>query len=289
MTPYRPELEAALEALRRSWDVIDTYGQPGFYHGCAFLFDRPTGGFDEDVSFSEEYGDQRPGKIAREWLPDLERAIARAEEALRSPPSRPDFRASWNPPSNYSDAYDWHQYLDKPEEKESQQVNGPGTAVDSRSAASMSSSAFHSQPSGIVSSGAPTPSRATHVSPPEPEKPTHDELDIDGEPYTGDRLAEWLETKFKRHGEDEDAAAARWIRRHMAASEPEKPAARRLTKKELEDAAFPVLRAVNSDRLWRELTYSSGPYEVTCAKHVLVDIARALESAIAALWGVKLP
>ena len=161
MTPYRSELEAALEALRRSWDVIDTYGQPGFYHGCAFLFDRPTGGFDEDVSFSEEYGDQRPGKIAREWLPDLERAIARAEEALRSPSSRPDFRASWAPPSPYSDAYDWHQYLDKPEEKASQPVNGPGTAVDSRSAACSSSSVPRSQPSGIVSSGAPTPSQAT--------------------------------------------------------------------------------------------------------------------------------
>jgi hypothetical protein len=88
-------------------------------------------------------------------------AITSAEEALRSPPLRPELSDSWDPPSNYSDAYDWHQYLDKPEEKESQPVNGPGTAVDSRSAACSSSSVPRSQPSGIVSSGAPTPSQAT--------------------------------------------------------------------------------------------------------------------------------
>lgn len=78
-------------------------------------------------------------------------------------PSRPDSRASWNPPSNYSDAYDWHQYIDKPEEKEQQPVNGPGTAVDSRSAARISSLVPNSQPSGIVSSGVSPPSRATHT------------------------------------------------------------------------------------------------------------------------------
>ena len=60
------ELEAALEF----------YADPGTYHGCAFMFDRPTGGFDED--FSEDHGDDfydyaKPGKKAREalgWDPD---------------------------------------------------------------------------------------------------------------------------------------------------------------------------------------------------------------------------
>jgi hypothetical protein len=86
----------------------------------------------------------------------LRASIASTEEVLRSP-------SSWHQPSPYEDAYAWHTYSDKPEEKERQPVNGPGTAVDSRSAARISSSAFHSQPSGIVSSGVSPPSRATHI------------------------------------------------------------------------------------------------------------------------------
>lgn len=49
------------------------------------------------------------------------------------------------------------------EESLRQPVNGPGTAVDSRSAARSSSLGSHSQPSGIVSSGVLAPSRATHT------------------------------------------------------------------------------------------------------------------------------
>jgi hypothetical protein len=55
------QIEALVEAL-------NVYADPGFYHACAFMFDRPTGGFDEDFSFDEGYGRDMPGKLARETL-----------------------------------------------------------------------------------------------------------------------------------------------------------------------------------------------------------------------------
>jgi hypothetical protein len=104
----------------------------------------------------------------------------------------------------------------------SKPVNGPGTAVDSRSAACSSSSVPRSQPSGIVSSGVVAPSRATHASPPEPEN----------------------------------------------------PAARRLTGEEVE----------------RILERHAGGCEWTDDQHDSAEIlVRSTESALATIWGVKLP
>lgn len=46
-----------------------------------------------------------------------------------------------------------------------------------------------------------------------------------------------------------------------------------LTTKQIEEIAFAVLRSHNDDRLWRALTYDSGPYDVTKATLALQDLA----------------
>ena len=48
-----------------------------------------------------------------------------------------------------------------------------------------------------------------------------------------------------------------------------------LTTKQIEEIAFAVLRSHNDDRLWRALTYDSGPYDVTKATLALQDLASA--------------
>lgn len=66
------ELRRECEGLRRALSI---YADPGFYHGCAFTFDRPTGGFDADFSQDEAVADlyerPMPGKTARECLAAL--------------------------------------------------------------------------------------------------------------------------------------------------------------------------------------------------------------------------
>lgn len=52
-------------------EALSLYGNPQFYHGVSFRFDRPTGGFDEDFDHSEEYERDMPGKYAREVLTSL--------------------------------------------------------------------------------------------------------------------------------------------------------------------------------------------------------------------------
>jgi hypothetical protein len=58
--------------------ALDLYADPVFYHGCAFMFDRPTGGFDEDFGPNEDYDYDKPGKLARETLDAID--AARAQE-----------------------------------------------------------------------------------------------------------------------------------------------------------------------------------------------------------------
>ena len=48
-----------------------------------------------------------------------------------------------------------------------------------------------------------------------------------------------------------------------------------LTIKQIEEIAFAVLRSHNDDRLWRALTYESGPCDVTKATLALQDLAAA--------------
>lgn len=55
-------------------DTLDFYADPEVYHGVAFLFDRPGGGFEED--FDEDHGHEfydrpMPGKMARNTLSQL--------------------------------------------------------------------------------------------------------------------------------------------------------------------------------------------------------------------------
>lgn len=54
--------------VERMREALEVYADPSFYHACSFLFDRPTGGFDEDFDYDEDYGREMPGKLAREAL-----------------------------------------------------------------------------------------------------------------------------------------------------------------------------------------------------------------------------
>lgn len=60
------------------------------------------------------------------------------------------------------------------------------------------------------------------------------------------------------------------------------PADERLTDERIEKAVFAVLRECNSDRLWKALTYDSGPYEITKAGSIVFLIARAIETEVRA-------
>jgi hypothetical protein len=50
--------------------ALELYADPGFYHGCGFMFDRPTGGFDGDFSKDPtgQYDRKMPGKLARQAI-----------------------------------------------------------------------------------------------------------------------------------------------------------------------------------------------------------------------------
>lgn len=55
----------------RLMEALSFYANVGIYHGCSFMFDRPTGGYDED--FDDDHGDPfydrpMPGKLARQAL-----------------------------------------------------------------------------------------------------------------------------------------------------------------------------------------------------------------------------
>ena len=67
--------QSELSALRQQAEAmawaLEFYAEPETYHACAFMFDRPTGGFDED--FDDEHGHEdydrpMPGKRARSAL-----------------------------------------------------------------------------------------------------------------------------------------------------------------------------------------------------------------------------
>jgi hypothetical protein len=68
--------QAAVAAERERWqaeieklsDALAVYADPSFYHACSFMFDRPTGGFDEDFDFDSDYDRDMPGKLARDTL-----------------------------------------------------------------------------------------------------------------------------------------------------------------------------------------------------------------------------
>ena len=56
------------EQVRMLREALEIYANPDFYFACSFFFDRPTGGFDEDFDYDEQYERDMPGKIARAAL-----------------------------------------------------------------------------------------------------------------------------------------------------------------------------------------------------------------------------
>ena len=69
----RVECDALAASALRLVDALKVYADPGFYHACMFMFDRPTGGFDEDFDYDEEYERAMPGKLARMTLDEVAR------------------------------------------------------------------------------------------------------------------------------------------------------------------------------------------------------------------------
>ena len=57
------------------------------------------------------------------------------------------------------------------------------------------------------------------------------------------------------------------------------PEAHKLTDRQIADLAFAVLREHNDNRLWRALTYDSGPYDVTTPTLALCHLARVFFAA----------
>ena len=52
-------------------EALHFYADPETYHACSFMFDRPTGGFDEDFSIDHgcaDYDREMPGQLARNTL-----------------------------------------------------------------------------------------------------------------------------------------------------------------------------------------------------------------------------
>lgn len=50
-------------------EALEFYADPGSYHACSFIFDPPTGGFDDDFDEGHEgYERPMPGKCARAAL-----------------------------------------------------------------------------------------------------------------------------------------------------------------------------------------------------------------------------
>lgn len=61
--------------LEKALETLGFYADPETYHACSFLFDPPTGGFDEDFGQEhdhEDYDRAMPGKMARETIRMIE-------------------------------------------------------------------------------------------------------------------------------------------------------------------------------------------------------------------------
>lgn len=68
----------------------------------------------------------------------------------------------------------------------------------------------------------------------------------------------------------------------LALTEGLGPNAPKLTSKQVCNIGFAVLRAHNDDRLWRALTYDSGPYDLTTPNLALQELGQAFYAAGAA-------
>jgi hypothetical protein len=75
LTTAQAEADALRAEVERLREALEFYADPETYHGCAFLFDRPTGGFDDDFDSDhghEDYNRPMPGKLARAALSEKE-------------------------------------------------------------------------------------------------------------------------------------------------------------------------------------------------------------------------
>lgn len=59
------------EQLEIALDALAFYADPETYHAIMILADKPTGGFDEDLSENDYYDYDKPGKRAREAFKKL--------------------------------------------------------------------------------------------------------------------------------------------------------------------------------------------------------------------------
>jgi hypothetical protein len=85
-----PVAQPLTERIAELEQALSVYADPSFYHACGFMFDRPTGGFDEDFDFDGEYGRLMPGKLARATL---------GIESTPKPPTDEEIEyASWSKP-----------------------------------------------------------------------------------------------------------------------------------------------------------------------------------------------
>ena len=68
---FRAGMQQATEREDVLLEALCFYADPCTYHACCFLFDPPTGGFDDDFSFDEDYQRDMPGKRARTAIANL--------------------------------------------------------------------------------------------------------------------------------------------------------------------------------------------------------------------------
>lgn len=77
------KVEIDSELLTQLIDALEFYANPDTYWACMFMFDSPTGGFDDDFSDFKEYGDFLDGETPDCYYEDRERPGLAARKALR--------------------------------------------------------------------------------------------------------------------------------------------------------------------------------------------------------------
>ena len=78
------KVEIEAEALIKIIDALEFYANPDVYWACSFMFDRPTGGFDDDFSDFQEYKDFLDGSTPDCYYEDRERPGLNARKVLRA-------------------------------------------------------------------------------------------------------------------------------------------------------------------------------------------------------------
>lgn len=77
------KVEIEAEELIKLINALEFYADPDTYWACSFMMDRPTGGFDDDFSDFQEYGDFLDGSTPACYYEDRERPGLTARKAIR--------------------------------------------------------------------------------------------------------------------------------------------------------------------------------------------------------------